>query len=311
MPSVFRPANIRFTSQAPTGRSLPGRDLLLFSGGVDSTYNLLRRHRAGLKQDLLTVHGLDYRMGDDCRFENLIEKTNPIVQATGSSERLLIRTSLFQAYQREKISHIGILHGFVLAACLFLVRSDFRSGEISADYSREQEPLVFPWGTNSITNKLFANSTFRMETACLDVTRSEKMQALSDSPEALSSLTFCRTYDVRPHNCGLCSKCIRTKAMFLATTGTIPAIFNELQLPPDPLALINLGSPSERAFFLDLASTAEARGTTHLIPGLRQRFAKLRRPPSEVTVFVKKQAGSMRKRLVSATRLGRRLIHGG
>jgi hypothetical protein len=304
MPKLFRPASIRFTSHGPTEPSTFDRDLLLFSGGVDSTYNLLRRHRAGLKQSLLTVHGLDYRVDDDARFRELVDKTNPVAQATGSAERLLVKTNLFQAYRRERISHIGILHGFVLASCLFLARRGFRSGEISADYSREQEPLVFPWGTNSITNRLFASSAFRMETACLDVTRSGKMQALLDSPEALSSLTFCRIYGSRPHNCGTCSKCIRTKAMFLATSGSIPAIFNEMKLPKNALRAIDLRSATERAFFLDLAQAAEASCTIRLIPGLEDRLAELRRPRSTAAVFLERQMNSIRKRL-NAARYGR------
>lgn len=298
-PELFRPASVKFTSHHHRGAvddPAGATDLLLFSGGVDSTYNLLRRHRDGLKQSLLTLRGLDYRVDDEPRFAQMVEKTESIVALSGSS-RHYVATNAYSFYRRFGVSDAGLTHGFVLASALFLMGRGARVGEISADYARHQEFIVAPWGTNSLTNELFASSTFRMHTECLDVTRSQKMKALYGSPEALASLSFCKDYSSRPHNCGVCSKCVRTKYMFLAATGNLPDIFADNAISPNLIKTIDLGKRSEKAFFLDLAMCAEENGTTSLIPGLGKRYEALRKKPAPAMRFLKKHMASVRKRL--------------
>ncbi|HSF96151.1 MAG TPA: hypothetical protein VLA52_14090 [Thermohalobaculum sp.] len=275
MPERFAPVSLRFAEL--TEAVEPGqedRDLMLFSGGVDSSYNLLRRHDAGLKQTLLTVHGLDYKVDDAARFADLLDQTRTFIEMTGS-DRLTVKTNAYTEYR--KFGMRGTLtHGFILASCLFLARNDFRAGEISADYSRIQEFLVFPYGANSITNPYFTSADFRMDTACLDLTRSQKMSRLLESPEAMASLSFCKNYSARPHNCGRCTKCMRTKLMFIAECGHVPEIFRDRSVSEKLVKVIDLRKRTERAFLLDLVDAARRNDTMQLIPGLEKRFDSLR-----------------------------------
>jgi hypothetical protein len=277
IPSKFAPITLSFSQRAEVRDVVrEDMDLLLFSGGVDSCFNLLRRHDAGLRQGLLTIHGLDYKSHDEKRFQELLRKTDPIAALT-ASERFVIKTNAYRNYKRLRLSS-GLTHGFVLAACLFLAGKRFRSGEISADDSRFQEFLGFPWGTNSITNEYFASADYRMNTACLDVTRTQKMGQLIKSPEALASLSFCKTYSMRPNNCGVCRKCIRTKLMFLMECGEIPEIFSDSIIDSKSLNVINFKKNYDNLVILDLIDYARRNNTLHLMPELEAKYQRVANP---------------------------------
>ncbi|MGN6466106.1 MAG: hypothetical protein ACTHLP_11510 [Rhizobiaceae bacterium] len=295
-PEWFRPASITFARHDAGEQPGKSGDLVLFSGGVDSVFNLLRRHRSGMSQSLLTLHGLDYRIDADAKFDRLVEKTSPVVEMTGSP-RILMKTNAYSFYRSFGIGETGLTHGFVLAAALFAAGSPFGAGEIAADYARHQEFIVAPWGTNSVTNAMFESASFKMKTACLDLTRAQKMEALLSAPKALESLSFCKDYESRPDNCGVCSKCVRTKYMFLAVGGTVPPIFSDMSINHKLIRKIDIGKRSERAFFLDLVAAAKEHGTIALLPGLQQMADSLFRRPSPVTRFARKQWESVRKRI--------------
>lgn len=103
------------------------------------------------------------------------------------------------------------------------------------------------------------------------------MAILATSQDALSSLSFCVDYKSRPHNCGACSKCTRTKLMFLAATGKVPDIFNDKKIDSNALSTIKLTKNSERAFFIDLYFCAKNNGTLSAIPNLEVTFSSLKK----------------------------------
>ena len=275
LPGHFTAVDVSFTQTWTEAPASNAGDLCFYSGGVDSTYGILRRFRAGHQQSLLTVHGLEYRHGDSGRFADLLEKTAPFANLV-AFRRLLVRTDVKDLYRRERVDPKGIdvAHGFILAAMGFLYSNMFGRAVLSADYKLDQQFAVHPWGTNAITNPLFSDGTFSLHTEGEDVTRTEKCGLLLESPEALASLTFCVDYSARPHNCGRCQKCVRTKAMFLAATGGIPPICRDMSLAPDCLASFDLSLKSQRAFFVDLHASAAKSGRLDEIPGLRALHAQ-------------------------------------
>jgi hypothetical protein len=226
---------------------------------------------------------MDYRYEDVERFEALLLKTEPFAK-TVSDRRVLVRTDIRSLYRGHGIKG-DIGHAFLLAGTLFLFSETFAVGEIAADYSRAQEFIVFPWGTNSITNPLFASSMFRIETPTQDVRRSEKMTLLAKSPTALRSLSFCKNYKSRPHNCGICSKCMRTKAMFIASPGEIPPIFADNAFSPEYLDKFDLAQRNERAFFLDLYLTARRNGNLERLPGVAEKASCFKHKPPKAKPF--------------------------
>jgi hypothetical protein len=258
LPTFFHKIDVSFETDrvTPAGSG----SLVLYSGGADSTYNLLTRKQHGESQSLLTVHGLDYGFDSDKQFARLVVKSSPFADFI-SDEWIKVRTDAYASYRPLGIT-TGVGHGFALAAALFLQNHRYKTPVISADYTRAQDLAVVPWGTNHVTNDLFASSTYRLETANTGVSRSEKLAALAASPIALDSLSFCGDEEFRPLNCGRCAKCIRTKAMFLATVGHEPPIFICAGLDRKSLRRWKAWKRKERTFFMDFY--AAARSSEHL-----------------------------------------------
>ncbi|MEW9805034.1 hypothetical protein ABUE31_03430 [Mesorhizobium sp. ZMM04-5] len=296
LPARFSPVDLEFKHQAAP-RSTSDVDLVLYSGGVDSCYHIMRRHRAGKRQAIVTMHGSGF---EDEAFKTLVAKTAGFAEAY-ATKRMTVRTDIRRVY-RDLGMTSDVTHGFALAATLFLMRSNYCSGSISADYSRTQEFLVFPWGTNSVTNAFFESTDFRMETRDLDVTRAEKLELISGDEIALRSLSFCTDRAARPHNCGRCTKCVRTKAMFLAALGDIPDIFIDRTMGCGIFDSINLARRSEVAFAVDLIAMARQRGTANLIPELDNLERRVRNsdpsPPGKRGIL--KRSGKFLGALVGA-----------
>ena len=195
----------------------------LYSGGVDATYALLKNRNADDQAYAATIFGIDSRSEEDEEsFNSLIARTNPLLEQL-SCRRIIIRTNA-----NRKPSEYS--HGFTLAASLYLLSDLFAAGTIAADRTIAQDLVTFPWGTNHVINAYFNGSDFQVVSVGEGVTRTEKVAALAESGIDLTVLSFCRQRKFIPENCGVCNKCIRTKSMFLATTGKIPDIFVDSRL---------------------------------------------------------------------------------
>jgi len=271
MPGRYSPVGVQFTGKSLPRNANAGEDLVLYSGGVDSCYNILRRRDAGRRDAFLTIHGVDYKKES---FDALMSRTAEFVDAF-ATRRLMVRSNIRRVYKKNGL-FADVTYGFVLAAAAFLMRSNFGSGSISADFTTLQEYIVFPWASNVVTNALFASSDFHIKTDNADVTRAEKLALIASDEVALRSLTFCRDQSVQPDNCGRCYKCARTKAMFLAATGEVPDIFIDPTLDGSSLRAMDLSKRTEIVFAVDLISFAKRRGTAALVPGLIELERRLR-----------------------------------
>jgi len=274
MPELFEEVTVSFETSHTLPRASSSRDLVLFSGGVDSTYNLLNRVSRGESQDLLTVHGLDYRYHDDAKFSSLLEKTSAFSTAI-CENHYRIKTDAYDAYGALGIDS-GLAHIYVLAGLLFMHETQYRAGEIAADYSRIEEYLFWPWGTSSVTNDYFSGSSFALRTADQDIDRVQKMELLASSPEALSGLSVCKDYSFRPNNCGVCAKCLRTKLQFEAATGDVPKIFADSRgITAAQIRYLSDKGKHEQVFLLQAFHYAARRGIS--IDGLSEAAGKLKR----------------------------------
>jgi hypothetical protein len=157
-----------------------------------------------------------------------------------------------------------------LAGHAFFVSGLFGSATFAADCTPEQDMLLHPWGLNHVTNRYLKGSRFVLHPECEDMTRTQKVELIAQHEDALRSVTFCKNRKVRPKNCGVCQKCLRTKAMFAATIGAQPGIFLDPAFGWEQLSSLDLSDRTERAFFLDVYQEARARG--RLTPQLQTRF---------------------------------------
>ncbi|WP_123766769.1 hypothetical protein [Vibrio maerlii] len=70
-PKWFSSVSVSFEHPDTYEEDAQGKTMCFYSGGVDSTYSLLRQYLAGNKHSLLTVHGMDYKADDKGKFDSL------------------------------------------------------------------------------------------------------------------------------------------------------------------------------------------------------------------------------------------------
>lgn len=270
-PDRFREVRVRRIGGPPAPRPA-GRaaEFSLFSGGVDSTSMLLRRGRRDERSSVLTVHGMDYDEENAAGFADLLRRIAPFLE----------RQNYAQITVHSNARRIASGHhawGFSVAGYAFLLGDLFERACLAADETWEIDMMLHPWGLNHATNRFFRGSGFAMERICDDMTRSQKIAVLADDPVALAGISFCKRRDIRPANCGLCNKCVRTKAMFRGMTGRIPPIFLSAELTPRLVRRSFGKSAIERANFRDLHIRSRALGPEHEVPGLGDLLERDRR----------------------------------
>ena len=237
----------------------------LFSGGVDSTFSVLRNQDPAGNGFAATVCGVD-RI-EEGNLARLIDKTEPLLKSLGY-RRIIIRNNV----HREPSA---LTHGFTLTSSLFLLSGLFAEGTIAADSTDAEDMGTFPWDTNHVTNEYFAGSDFSVRTIGADVRRTEKIAAIAAAGLDLHSLSFCRNRNMLPANCGTCRKCTRTKAMFLVATGSIPNIFVDSSFNAT-LMKRTFQKYSDRVHLFDIYFQAKDRGIENEVPGLAALIDKYR-----------------------------------
>lgn len=264
-PREFRPVRITGAGEPPQPLDSDDRDdvLLLYSGGLDSTDMMLQLGPSPRPRTVLTVQGFEYRADDDQRFGGLNAKISGFL-AEMNCRQVRLRMS-------EKP---GGYHswGVQLAAAAFLFSGRFKRACFAADLDWVQDMIAFPWGLNHVTNRYFKGADFQLSALCEDRTRTMKAAAVLDHPSALAALSICKRPEVRPHNCGQCSKCIRTKAIFAVHRSVMPDIFIDPAFGDAEMNQIDLTDKNERAFFVDMVQTARELDRLDSVPGLRRRY---------------------------------------
>lgn len=279
LPHHFNAVNVSFDATSRRSPNSREKSLCLYSGGIDSTHALLTRHRVGQEQTLLTVHGLEYRLEDEERFQSFKTKTAPFSRLVGT-EHLFVRTNAYAVYENYRVNlpRAHLTHIFALAGSAFAYSDRYNDLLIAADYRLDQQFVTHPWGSNSATNAYFDDGCARLRTLDDHLTRTEKMPLILSCEEALASVTFCTNKQTRPDNCGKCQKCMRTKVMFFVASGKVPEIFADTSIPSDWYDRFDLQKSYQRAFLLDIMVSAKRNSSFAQIPNADKVFALLKRP---------------------------------
>lgn len=252
------------------------KKMTFFSGGVDSTYSSFKSFQErGCDSDCLTVHGMDYKFDDNEKFNALIKQTEEFRKNIFNKSRI-VKTDAYSIYSKFSCNPKGshVTHIFSLFSCGTLFE-EYEEYRISADYRLDQQFMVHPYGSNTASNRFMKNNNGKLITVDDNVTRSQKTQYLSSSNLDLTTLSICVDYSARPKNCGNCSKCMRTKAMFYAFDGKIPDIFVGKEFNENWYKSIPLASKINRAFLFDILSVIEKYERNDEFPGYYDLKKKL------------------------------------
>ncbi len=211
-------------------RETDGRDghrtssaIAAFSGGVDGCFTVYRHSRGlcgRLKRDIksgLLIHGLDIPLERTDIFSSAVEKSRIMLESLNMDLVPLV-TNI-----RELGGYYSDTHGAAVASCLMLFQEGYSSGLIGSTepYSR----LILPWGSNPLTDPLFSSDGMEIVHDGASFTRSDKVEVISDWPEALKHLRVCWQQENMDRNCCSCEKCIRTILNFRILGKDLPECF--------------------------------------------------------------------------------------
>lgn len=197
---------------APSGGLLAPRlrrSALLFSGGVDSFFSLLRGPLA--PDALVFVDGFDIPLDDVARRDHAYREVRCVADAAGlRTMRVttnLRKHSLFASASWEQT------HGGALASIGHALRGEISHLMISSTPSfREIAPS---WGSHLRLDTLWSSEHLGVLYVGATHRRPEKLVAIADEPIVRQHLRVCWEHRRPGVNCGVCEKCLRTQLLLL------------------------------------------------------------------------------------------------
>lgn len=196
----------------PSGEPLEDdrRVAAFFSGGADSLFTILRdrsvappAERAPI-EELITVHGFDIPVDALESFTRLCRRHRALAQDL-ALDFVDVATNLRQTrWSKVHWSYLG--HGAALAAVGLAMERAYSTVYIAGGGGFRG---LHPWGSHSVTDPLFSTSRTAVVHDGTAWIRTEKLEAIAESPAAHWSVRVCYAND-DDRNCGVCNKCLRT-----------------------------------------------------------------------------------------------------
>lgn len=203
----------------------PDQVIAAYSGGVDSTFTVLRHtgeelgaESYPLRKTVLMVHGFDVPLDRPEQLEALKQRSVPLMQELGLTVRVL-RTNLKELrLQRWEDSFMA-----QLVACLNNYSHEYSHALVASAHPYDE--LEFPSGSTVATDHLFSGAEMQVvhDGAC--ASRTEKVKLIARNAAATESVKVCWEGINTHENCGVCEKCVRTRLNFRAVGVNEPACF--------------------------------------------------------------------------------------
>jgi hypothetical protein len=180
------------------------------SGGVDSTFTLLRHKNSDSLSRFeishgVFVHGFDIPSSDD----DAAKKTSGNLRNLAS--RYGIKYSELKTDLRDQLpltwEHA---HGAALSSVLHLFSNHESSGLIPS--AQAVDGVLTPWGTHPATDTFLGGEALSIFHDGAGFSRFEKIRYLVGFPEICRQLRVCWSGEYLSKNCASCEKCLRTMA---------------------------------------------------------------------------------------------------
>jgi hypothetical protein len=230
LPGKLRKVPIRVARRIPREPRKSIGAIACFSGGVDSSYTMLKHgseswlpeeQRLPLKR-LLMIHGMDIPVNDPETFERAFCRSRVIANAydlplSRLSTDIRKLGSIFKLRWGEE------LHGSALAASLMIAGGDFSRGIIPSTYAATDP--VYPWASNALTDPLLGSSLLEIVHDGDEANKLEKVARVSHAPAIADHLRVCWEGVALDQNCGHCFKCMASRIAFALCGKKSPACF--------------------------------------------------------------------------------------
>ena len=215
-PKAFRTIEVsadEIVDRVPTTTEY--RAISLFSGGVNSTFTLLR-HQPDVVgvgtlpiRNVVMIHHQELNNPTDFVVRRL-ERFAPLLEDLGV-EIVVQRTTLRQVMHERKVKYLPT-HGAQLSASLQQYSHAFRIGFLGS--TEPARAPVIPYGSTPATDWLFSTPQMQIFHDGSGFSRNEKVELIAAHPIACRILHVCLNHPFE--NCGICKKCVRTYLNFLA-----------------------------------------------------------------------------------------------
>jgi hypothetical protein len=216
MPGLYHVVPVTAEREVETAPVGPGRKgVFAFSGGLDSTFALLRhaRRKAGRRTVepalAVLVQGFDLPLGNAQALQTARRSAEPVLDALG------VPLSLVETnWKRDLCYHWQMEHLAGLAACLNQFHGLADVAVVGGDEGYDYVNL--PWGSNQITNGMLSGGAMSLWTEGNGFPRSERLAFVAQNSDLASRIRVCWENGDTGRNCGTCEKCIRTQLNFRA-----------------------------------------------------------------------------------------------
>jgi hypothetical protein len=223
-PGRYQPVNVVVDEEVERGGKACDMALAAFSGGLDSCFSVWRhtqghcgRRTRNLKAALM-IHGFDIPLHEPDVYSRAAKKSRAMVESAG------LDFIPMACNYREFGGDWEQEHGAALASCLSLLSKGYSTGLIAA--SHVYSTLLFPWGSNPLTDPMLSSDTFAIVYDSAEFSRVQKAKGVSEWEEAMSFLRVCWQGQHKDQNCGSCLRCIATALCFAAMHIKPPACLN-------------------------------------------------------------------------------------
>lgn len=256
----LRPARV----EAPVLQGAPAegrKSALFFSGGVDSTFSLLRHDReaagcgSGPVDDLVFVAGFDIPVGDTAEVE--LAKSYLGRVAGDHGKNLVALATNLRELDSPYLTRWILSYGCALGTVGHLLEGRYRELVISAAHGYADSPVT---GSHPITDPLLSSRSLRFVHDGAAFGRLEKTQWIAAAGNALAALRVC--WEGRRHdNCSRCRKCLLTMvALDLAGFRNRAPAFDWSAYSVDELGRQYVDTDVQVSFFREIQGDAERRG---------------------------------------------------
>lgn len=182
----------------------PAWSACFFSGGVDSSYSVLKN----LDQltHLIFVHGFDIGLDETAKHKLVIGKLR---QAAASLSRPLIEVETNVKSLLDPFGEWGMhMHGAAMTA-VALAQANLRRAHIAG--ARAYDQLILD-GSHPLSTPLWSSENMQIVFDGGEATRWQKLDYLAQHKAAHEWLRVCWVNKADEYNCNRCDKCLPTRA---------------------------------------------------------------------------------------------------
>lgn len=226
LPDLYKVIHISADEEVEPELNTKNHGVFAFSGGLDSTFSLLRHHLKAVGRRSVKPVAAVLINGFDLDIENKVS----MHVAADSAKKILnpmgVPFATVETNWKTDICYNWAMeHMAGITACLLQYQGMADVLVVGSDEGLEH--LDIPWGCNPVTNPNLSSDSVKIVTEGLGYSRSQRAAFLVENSNLSKHVRVCWENAHTGGNCGICEKCIRTQLNYYAI-GVKPEGYREV-----------------------------------------------------------------------------------